>query len=40
MVMVVPVTCPNCGASGSLILGYGPNASAEDADALASMERR
>src|SRR4051794_16538329 len=40
MVMVVPVTCPACGASGSLILGYGPNASAEDADALAAMERR
>lgn len=39
MVMVVPVVCPNCGAHGSLVLGYGPNASAEDADALAAMER-
>jgi len=39
MVMVVPVTCPDCGATGSLILGYGPNASAEDADALSAMER-
>ena len=39
MVMVVPVTCPNCGATGTLVLGYGPNASAEDADALAAMER-
>jgi hypothetical protein len=39
MVMVVPVRCPECGAGGSLILGYGPNASAEDADALAAMER-
>jgi hypothetical protein len=39
MVMVVPVTCPNCGAQGSMVLGYGPNASAEDADALSAMER-
>jgi hypothetical protein len=39
MVMVVPVTCPACSVSGSLILGYGPNASAEDADALSAMER-
>jgi hypothetical protein len=39
MVMVVPVTCPNCGATGSLVLGYGPTASGEDADALAAMGR-
>jgi hypothetical protein len=39
MMMVVPVSCPNCGATGQLILGYGPNASAEDADAMAVMQR-
>ena len=39
MVAVMPVTCPNCGVSGSLVLSYGPVASPEDIDALAAMER-
>ena len=40
MVMVVTVSCPNCGACGSLVLPYGPDASAEDADAVRAMHRR
>lgn len=40
MVSVIPVTCPHCGTSGSLVLNYGAEASAEEADVLAAMERR
>lgn len=40
MVAVVPVTCPHCGASGSLVLNYGADIGADDADVLAAMERR
>jgi len=39
MAMVVPVRCPSCGASGSLILRYGPDASAADADVLVLLPR-
>lgn len=39
MLLVVPVTCPHCGASGSLTLGYGPEATLEDADVLQALER-
>lgn len=39
MVMVVPVTCPNCGAEGSLVLHYGALASAAEADVLTNLER-
>jgi hypothetical protein len=28
---VIGATCPRCGAAGTLVLGYGPNASEEDA---------
>ncbi len=40
MTMVVPVTCPNCDTSGTLVLGYGPDASAEDSDVVRSLSRR
>src|SRR4051812_4745505 len=36
MMMVVPTTCPECGARGSLILHYGPTASAEEADVMSA----
>ena len=39
MMMVVPTTCPECGARGSLILHYGPAASAEEADVMAALSR-
>lgn len=32
MLSVIALRCPNCGAAGTLILGYGPTASAEDQD--------
>ena len=38
MLMVVPVRCPGCTTRGTLIVGYGPNASAEDSDALGAMQ--
>jgi hypothetical protein len=31
MLSVVAVSCPRCGALGTLVLGFGPNASAADA---------
>ncbi len=31
MLSVVAVCCPQCGAQGTLVLGFGPNASAADA---------
>ena len=34
MLLIVAVRCPACGATGSLSLGYGPTASAEDADVV------
>src|SRR5690349_5135841 len=40
MTMVVPVTCPSCGTAGTLVLGYGPDASAEDADVVRAVSRR
>ena len=39
MLLLVPVACPHCGASGSLTLGYGPEATLEDADVLRALER-
>jgi len=32
MVSLVAARCPNCDALGTLVLGYGVNASVEDAD--------
>ena len=31
MLSVVAVSCPRCDARGTIVLGYGPNASAEEA---------
>lgn len=39
LVLVVAARCPVCAADGSLVLGYGPEASAEDADVVASLQR-
>jgi hypothetical protein len=39
MVMVAPVRCHACGTRGTLVLGYGPEASAEDSDVLLALER-
>jgi len=32
MISVVAISCPSCGRDGVLVLGYGPNATAEDSD--------
>lgn len=37
-VLVVAGTCPNCGACGTAALGYGPEASSVDAEALAAFD--
>ncbi len=34
MLAVVAVECPNCGLRGSLVLNYGPTATAEDTAVL------
>ncbi len=39
MAVVVPVTCPHCGAAGTLSLQYGPMAGVEEAEVLAAMPR-
>lgn len=39
MLLVVPVVCPICAAAGTWVAGYGPEASAEDADALRALQR-
>ena len=31
MMSVIAVSCPRCGAGGTLVLGYGPTAAAEEA---------
>ena len=33
MLMVMAMRCPTCGAAGTLVLGYGPEASPSDSDA-------
>lgn len=37
MVMVVAAQCPSCGARGTIVLGFGPNASETDADLIVAM---
>lgn len=37
MVLVVAATCPACGTGGVIVLGYGPEASAGDADLVAAL---
>jgi hypothetical protein len=34
MVAVVAITCPECAFRGTVILGFGPNATAQDSDVL------
>jgi hypothetical protein len=34
MMAVVAIECPSCQAQGTLVLGFGPAASAEDSDVL------
>lgn len=40
MIAVVATTCPECGADGTLVVGYGPMASMTDADVLKGMPDR
>jgi hypothetical protein len=37
MMSVVAAVCPRCGARGVAVLGYGPSASADDADASVAL---
>ncbi len=34
MLAVVALTCPHCGAQGTVVLGFGPTATPEDSDVL------
>lgn len=38
MLAVVALACPHCDALGTAVLGYGPEASAIDAEVLSSLE--
>ena len=40
MMAVVALTCPRCGTAGTVVLGYGPIASAEDSDVLRALRDR
>jgi hypothetical protein len=40
MVAIVATTCPVCGSDGTLVLSYGPMASAVDADVLVLLKDR
>jgi hypothetical protein len=37
MLAVVGVSCPNCGAQGTAVLGYGPESDPDDAEVLARL---
>ena len=37
--IVVPLACPVCGARGTFVAHYGPEASLEEADVLAVLSR-
>jgi hypothetical protein len=39
MLIVVPLTCPNCGTRGALVAHYGADASGEEADVVAALSR-
>lgn len=39
MVLAVAARCPACGAGGVLVLGYGPEASAEDSDLVLALRQ-
>ncbi|MEO6125274.1 MAG: hypothetical protein ABIR32_16340 [Ilumatobacteraceae bacterium] len=38
MFAVVAITCPACSSTGTLILGFGPTAPAEDGDVLRALQ--
>jgi hypothetical protein len=38
MLAVVALTCPGCEAKGSLVLGYGPDASLEESQLLVALQ--
>ena len=38
MLAVAALVCPECGARGTVVLGYGPASSAEDTAVLAALE--
>lgn len=38
MLAVVAVTCPNCGTPGTVVLGYGPESSEDDAEVLLALQ--
>jgi hypothetical protein len=38
MLAVAALVCPSCGSRGTLVLGYGPVATIEDADVLTALE--
>lgn len=39
MVLVEALSCPVCAAGGTIVLGYGPEASADDAALVAGLQR-
>lgn len=39
MLVLAALVCPQCGTRGSLVLNYGPSASAEDASVLSQLEQ-
>jgi hypothetical protein len=39
MLAVVALECPRCGTRGSLVVGYGPTATTEEAAALVALDR-
>lgn len=39
MLLVVAARCPNCGTGGTVVLGYGPEASGADSDVVAALIR-
>jgi hypothetical protein len=39
MLAVAALVCPSCGARATAVLGYGPEATEDDADALMQLQR-
>lgn len=37
MLAILGLTCPSCGAQGTIVLGYGPESDADDAEVLAHL---
>jgi hypothetical protein len=40
MLAVAALTCPNCGAKATVVLGYGPESSEDDSDVLVELDGR